>query len=189
MVFAMKPISNQPLVLNAIVSIIYTTFVFCFVCFCIYAALHIHEYIAPPGSDPIPVTPYAVSFAREHEIVLEEPILVNFDKRELRIEISGDSYYRDIDSEYVSSGYAWDEKATRYFAEHLFPEGGRELSVVLYGGGVSLKLRMERFYNHARTPYLAYSSPDSTITKIECDRIKIVYDGDVELRNVRVIWL
>ena len=185
MVFAMKYINRQALMLRIVVSIILTTCTFCFVYFCMFAISHYNFFTSSEG---IPVTPYAVSFAREYEIVLEEPILVNYDKTIFfDIKISGDSYYREIDAEYTGSGYSWDERATRYFAKHLFPEGGQELSVVLYEDGTSLKMRMKRFYNSVRTPYLTYSVPDNFTAKMKGDRIKIAYDGDVELRNVRII--
>ena len=159
-----------------------------YVLFCLFLHVRHIAYNFFTSSEGIPVTPYAVSFAREYEIVLEEPILVNYDKTIFfDIKISGDSYYREIDAEYTGSGYSWDERATRYFAKHLFPEGGQELSVVLYEDGTSLKMRMKRFYNSVRTPYLTYSVPDNFTAKMKGDRIKIAYDGDVELRNVRII--
>ena len=178
-------LNRQTPVLKTVVSIMVTTFVFCFIYLCLLTISY-HRIFA--SSDGIAVTPYAVSFAREHEIILEEPILVNYGKTiYLEIRISGDSYYREIDAEYAGSGYSWNERAKRYFAEHLFPEGGRELSVVLYGEDTPLQLRVDSFDNHVRTSYLVYSVPDDFTAKMKGDRIEIVYDGDVELRNIRVI--
>ena len=140
-------------------------------------------------SDDISITFRPVSFAGEYEIVLEKPVEIDFSEDSIFIEISSDAYYKEfMASEYADADDNWAGIVERHLTDYIIP-GEDEIFVVLYGDDIELWLNMSsvHYSRMDRKAFLKFSVLDDSVAELKYDRIKIINDAEMELRNVGVI--
>ena len=140
-------------------------------------------------ADSTAITSYPVSFAEEYEAVLEKPIEIDFSEDSIFIEMSSDAYYKEfMASEYAEADDNWAGIVKKHFTDYIIPEDD-EIFVVLYGGGTELWLNLSsvHYSRTDRKASLEFSASDDAAAVLRYDRIKIINDAGMELRNVSVI--
>ena len=131
------------------------------------------------------LTPEPVSFIGEYEIIAERPLVALFPDMKVFVKIDDSSYH----NEFLATEYEFEHKFAAYYMGGIIPLEN-EISVVLYGDDTELQLRMiNRYYSsHDGEAILVFAVTEGIPHDEVYDRIKIINDNGVELRDVSISW-